>query len=87
MIGLLISVVQTAAWFLILAIIADVVVGYFMSPYHPVRAFLDRVIQPLLRPIQRIIPPMMGIDFSPLLLLLLVQLVETFLINSLTLLR
>lgn len=87
MIGLLISVVQTAAWFLILAIIADVVVGYFMSPYHPVRSFLDRVIQPLLRPIQRIIPPMMGIDFSPLLLLLLVQLVETFLINSLTLLR
>jgi YggT family protein len=87
MIGLLIGVVQIAAWFLILAIIADVVVSYFMSPYHPVRSFLDRVIQPLLRPIQRIIPPMMGIDFSPLLLLLLVQLVETFLINSLTLLR
>jgi YggT family protein len=87
MIGLLINVIHTVITLLIFAIIADVVVSYFMSPYHPVRSFLDRIIQPLLRPIQRIIPSMMGIDFSPLLLLLLVQLIETLLVNSLTQLR
>ena len=34
--------------------------------------FLDRTTTPLLRPIRRIIPPLGGIDFSPLVLLLLI---------------
>ncbi len=57
----------------VLVIIADVIVSYFLSPYHRVREFLDRLVQPLLTPIRRIIPLVGPIDFSPLVLLLLVQ--------------
>jgi YggT family protein len=83
MINLLIQLIQTAAWIFTLMVIADVVLTYFMNPYHPVRIFLDRIIQPLLRPIQRLLPPMMGIDFSPMILLLLVQLLESVIIGFL----
>jgi YggT family protein len=84
MIGTLIYIIQTVAWILSIVLIADVVVSYFMSPYQPIRAFLDRIIQPLLRPIRRFLPTFGGLDFSPIVLLLLVQLVETVLINILT---
>lgn len=80
---ILINILQTAGWLFTLVIFADVLVSYFLTPYHPVRSFLDRFVQPLLRPIQRLLPSMGGIDFSPFILLLLVQLVENGLISLL----
>jgi YggT family protein len=80
----IISIVQTLGWLFTLVIFVDVLLSYFMSPYHPVKAFLDRIVQPLLRPIQRIIPSMGGIDFSPLVLLLLVQFLENVIISLLS---
>lgn len=61
-------------------IIADVVVSYFLSPYHPIREFLDKIVHPMLAPIQKIIPPMAGFDFSPVILLLIVQLIARLLL-------
>jgi YggT family protein len=80
---ILINVIQTAAWLFTLVIFVDVLVSYFLPPYHPVRSFLDRIVQPLLRPIQRMLPSMGGIDFSPLILLLLVQLLENIVVSLL----
>jgi YggT family protein len=80
---ILINIIQTAAWLFTLVIFVDVLVSYFLPPYHPVRSFLDRIVQPLLRPIQRMLPSMGGIDFSPLILLLLVQLVENIVVSLL----
>jgi YggT family protein len=34
---------------------------------------LDRITQPILRPIRRLVPPMGGLDLSPLILLLVIQ--------------
>jgi YggT family protein len=82
-IGTLINLIQTAAWLFTLVIFADVLVSYFLTPYHPVRSMLDRIVQPLLRPIQRMLPSMGGIDFSPLILLLLVQLLENIIVSLL----
>ena len=59
---------------LILLVIVYAVLTFVMAPYHPVRVALARIIEPLLRPIQRIVPPMGGVDFSPLVLIILVQL-------------
>ena len=83
MVGLLIQIIQSVVWVITLLILADVIVSYFINPYHPVRSFLDRIVQPMMMPIQRILPTFGGIDFSPIVLLLLIQLVETFLINIL----
>jgi YggT family protein len=54
-----------------------------MSPFHPVRQRFDRVIEPLLNPIRRVIPTVGMIDFSPLILILLVQVVSLIIKNVL----
>ncbi len=55
-------------------IILKVFLSYFMDPYHPVRLWIDRIVNPLLRPIQKLIPPIGGLDISPIILLVIIQL-------------
>jgi YggT family protein len=49
-------------------------VSYFLPPYQPVRRFLDRVVEPALVPIRRILPQTGMVDFSPVVLILALQL-------------
>lgn len=60
-----------------------VILSYFLSPYHPVREFIDRMVDPLLQPIRRVVPPMGMFDFSPLVLLILLQIVDTLVVRLL----
>lgn len=64
-------------------VIATVILSYFMSPYHPVRQALDRIVDPFLAPIRRMMPNAGGLDFSPMILLLSVWLIKTLLISIL----
>jgi YggT family protein len=84
MVGILINLVQTIAWLFSLLLIVDIILSYFMSPYHPVRLTLDRIVQPVLNPIRRIIPPLGMIDISPIVLLILVQVLESLLLGILS---
>lgn len=45
----------------------------WISPYSPLAPLFNQMAAPLLRPAQRIIPPVGGLDLSPLLVLLLLQ--------------
>jgi len=71
--------VQILAQVYVLVIIVDVILGYILSPYHRVREFFDRLVDPLLQPIRRVVPPLGMFDLSPLVLLLLVQLLGSLL--------
>lgn len=54
-------------------VIASVLLSYFLDPYHPIRQALDRIVDPFLTPIRRVMPTSMGgLDFSPMVLILLV---------------
>lgn len=64
---------------IVLLVIVSVILSYFMSPYHPVRETLDRLVEPMLRPIRRVLPALGGFDFSPLVLIILVQLIGSVL--------
>jgi YggT family protein len=64
-----------------LLVIMQVVLSYFMSPFHPVRQFIDRIVEPLLRPIRRLLPQTGMIDFSPLVLIILLQVINGVLRN------
>jgi YggT family protein len=66
-----------------LIVIIDIVLSYFMPPFNPIRNFLDRIVNPLLAPIRRVVPPIGMIDFSPLILLILIQVVGSILISLL----
>jgi YggT family protein len=68
-------------------ILVHVILSYFMDPYHPVRAFVDRLVDPLLAPIRRVVPPIAMMDFSPVILIILVQLISGVLANLLISLR
>ncbi len=87
MINFLITLVQTLGTVLFIVVIVNVVLSYFLSPYHPVRSALDRIVEPLLSPIRRVVPPLGMIDFSPLILIILIQVVEMVLIMILNSLR
>ena len=67
---------------LILLVIVSVILSYFMDPYHPVRRAIDSVVEPMLAPIRKVVPLVGMLDFSPLILILLIQLVA-WLLNRL----
>lgn len=77
---MLISLVAQILFWLVFI---SVILSYFMDPYHPVRRTLDSIVEPMLAPIRRVIPPIGMIDFSPLILLVLIQLISNLLINLL----
>ena len=64
-----------------LLLLIYVILSFFMSPYHPVRETVNRMVDPLLDPIRRVMPPIAGLDFSPLILWLLVRLIDGFLVQ------
>jgi YggT family protein len=80
MTGGLVMLVRFVQQALILLIILYTVLTFVMSPYHPVRMALARVIEPMLRPIQRLLPAIGGLDFSPLVLIILIQLLGMILL-------
>ena len=83
-IGFLIFLVQIVASIFSLLLIVDILLSYFLSPYNSVRMVFDRIVQPVLTPIRRIVPPIAMIDFSPVILLILIQLVESLLLGILS---
>lgn len=44
--------------------------------YHPVVQFIHRTTSPVLNPIRRLMPPVAGLDLSPLVAILLLSLVR-----------
>ena len=64
-------------------VIASALLSFILPPYHPVREALDRIVDPFLNPIRRIVPIAGTLDFSPLILILLVQLIARILIGLL----
>jgi len=83
MISILISLINILAQFLILLVIVKIILSYFMDPYHPVRRTIDNLVEPLLAPIRRVIPLIGMFDFSPLVLIILVQILASALVRFL----
>jgi YggT family protein len=82
-IGLLITIISALQQILILLVILSVILSYFMDPFHPIRRGLDRLVEPMLNPIRRVVPLVGMLDFSPLVLIILIQIVGGLLIRLL----
>ena len=64
-----------------LVVLVAVVASWMqLSPYHPVARIVRGLTEPLLEPIRRVIPPMGGLDFTPMILLFGLQLLKGMLI-------
>ncbi len=77
---LLIQLIRLVAQVLIWIVIASALLSFFLPPYHPLREALDRVVDPMLNPIRRVVPMAGMFDFSPLILILAIDLLSRVLI-------
>ncbi|MDR2625183.1 MAG: YggT family protein [Zoogloeaceae bacterium] len=68
----LMGLIQQILYLLILLLILQAVLSW-VNPYSPFAPVLRQLTAPLLAPIQRILPPISGIDLSPLVVILLLQ--------------
>ncbi|MFA0730547.1 MAG: hypothetical protein LKKZDAJK_001221 [Candidatus Fervidibacter sp.] len=78
--------IQIALDVLFLLLLARCIISWVRpSHYHPIVRWIEEVTDPMLRPVQRILPPWKtwGIDFSPLVVFLLANLLARFLIRLL----
>lgn len=71
--GLIITIIETIVTVFTLTVIVHTLLRFFLDPYHPILIALGRVLEPLLVPIRARIPPMGGWDFSPLILIIGLQ--------------
>ena len=53
------------------------------DPFNPIVQFLNRVTEPILYRIRRIVPPISGIDISPVVAFLLIISLQLFLVKTL----
>lgn len=84
---ILIRLVNVFAQLLILLVILSSILSFFLDPYHPVRRAVDSIVAPLLNPIRRVVPLVGMFDFSPLVLILLIEVLRIALVNFMFALR
>lgn len=71
-----VRIIDIVSNILVLTIIVDSILVYFLSPFHPLRSALDRIVQPMLKPIRRVVPLVGNLDFSPLILIILIEIID-----------
>jgi len=72
-------------WAYLWIVIGRVIISWVHAdPDNPIVRFLYRVTEPVLRPIRRRLPTMqMGLDLSPMLVILAIYFLQSFLVESL----
>jgi YggT family protein len=77
---IIITIINTVVSLLTFFIIVNSIISYFLSPFHPVRRGLNRILDPMLTPIRERLPTSFGFDFSPVVLIILIQLLGAIII-------
>lgn len=82
--GPLITIISILSNLIILLVLVQSLMSYFVAPYHPIRVRLDRLMEPFYAPIRRYLPQTGMLDFSPMVLIILVYLISRLLISILS---
>ena len=79
------TVLNYALVFYMWIIIARAILSWVNpDPYNPIVRFLHNVTEPVLYPVRRWLPlPYTGIDFAPLVVILVIVFLRSFVVNSL----
>lgn len=77
--------IELVLWAYVWIIIARAVVSWVSpDPFNPIVRFLYRVTEPVLRPIRHRLPTFqMGLDLSPMVVILAIYFLQAFLVESL----
>jgi len=77
----ILGVIRTIFDIFFYAIILQVILSW-VNPHTPIAPVLHSITRPILAPIQKIIPPLGGIDFSPLVAIILLQMLNISIIST-----
>jgi YggT family protein len=69
--------------FYMIVLFARVVISWIRVPYNPIVHMIYQSTEPILRPIRRKMPMSLGIDFSPMIVFLILLAIQIVVINSL----
>ena len=70
---IIVAFISVYEWVVIISVLMS---WFIRDPYHPVRQGVDNLVRPLLDPIRRVMPSTGMIDFSPIVLLILLRFVR-----------
>ena len=77
--GVIHWIIQIILWIIqvfILLVVVQAILTFIMDPYHRVRQTIDSIVNPFLNPIRRLMPQTGNLDFSPMVLIILLYVVE-----------
>jgi YggT family protein len=69
--------------FYMIVLFARVVISWIRIPYNQVVHMIYQMTEPVLRPIRRRMPMSLGIDFSPMIVFLVLLAIQIIVVNSL----
>jgi YggT family protein len=69
-----VDLLRYSLYILVFAVIVQFVLSW-VNPYAPLAPVFDTIVRPFLRPIRRFLPPIAGLDLSPAVLFILLQVV------------
>ncbi len=89
------SILDGLLGLLVLAIIVSAILSWLVAfdvinlrnrMVYNIASFLDAVTRPILRPVQKVIPAIGGVDISPIIVLLVIQAFRSYLLPQILLL-
>jgi len=70
----LVKLLKTSIYIVMVAAIVQALLSWF-NPYNPAAPLLDSLVRPFLQPLRKRIPPVGGVDLTPLILIVILQLI------------
>ncbi|MBV6397397.1 MAG: hypothetical protein HFACDABA_03011 [Anaerolineales bacterium] len=77
----LIWIINLIASVLILLIVLNWIFSIFLDYYNPARRFVDRIVEPMIMPIRRVVPLIGMFDISYIVLILMIYALQAALIR------
>jgi YggT family protein len=75
----MVNFINMLALLLTLLVFVYILSTWVFPPFHAFRKAMASIVEPMLAPIRRLIPPIGMLDFSPFIFLILVQVLATIL--------
>jgi YggT family protein len=76
----LVQFINLLYWVLTIAILARVLLSWVrIGPYHPIARLIVQITEPILGPIRRLLPSTAGLDFSPFVAIIALDIIRRLL--------
>ncbi len=66
LVATLFTLLELTIWTLLIAIFVIVILSWLGQGFHPISQLFGQIVEPLLRPVRRRLPAVSGVDFSPM---------------------